>query len=109
MEKRVREHGDGWLIPVMRGPNDRPAHNTPHPWKSWSEPISLQRKDGPSIPATYVRFNVDKQPGAFFQQAMETSLRRARARGWRIVDVDTVHQILPDPVPKVTVLRELFS
>jgi pimeloyl-ACP methyl ester carboxylesterase len=109
MNERVRTQGDGWLVPVMRGPNDLPAKNTPHPWKSWTDPLRLENPAAPEIPCAYVRFTADKQPGSFFQSAMETSWRRAQARGWSLYEVDTVHQILPDPEPKAAALLSLLS
>jgi hypothetical protein len=61
------------------------------------------------IPCAYVRFTAAKQPGAFFQLAMETSWQRAQSRGWTLYQVDTVHQILPDPEPKAAVLLQLVG
>jgi pimeloyl-ACP methyl ester carboxylesterase len=109
MEQRVHTEGDGWLYPVMRGPNDVPAKNTPHPWKSWTDPLKLEGRTTRSVPCAYVRFSADKQPDTFFQLAMETSWQRARSRGWRIYRVDTVHQILPDPEPKAALLLGLIG
>jgi pimeloyl-ACP methyl ester carboxylesterase len=109
MEQRVRTEGDGWLFPVMHGPNDVPAKNTPHPWKSWTDPLILKNQAMRQIPCTYIRFSADKQPGEFFQLALETSWQRARARGWRLYEVDTVHQIVPDPEPKASILLDLVS
>jgi pimeloyl-ACP methyl ester carboxylesterase len=109
MEQRVQREGEGWLIPVMRGPNDVPARNTPHPWKAWAESLALKNPAARQIPCVYVRFSADKQPGAFFQVALETSWQRAQARGWRLYEVDTVHQILPDPGPKATILLDLIT
>src|SRR5262245_26242995 len=96
MEKKVQGGGGGWVIPVARGPNDLPAKNTPHPWKAWAEPLILKNSASQQLPCIYVRFSADKQPGAFFQLAMETAWQRAQARGWQLYEVDTVHQILPD-------------
>ena len=107
MERRVRTEGDGWLIPVSRGPNDLPAANTPHPWKTWTDPLALQGGAAHGIPCAYVRFSADKAPGAFFRLAMEMAWQRAQARGWQLFEVDTVHQILPDPEPKAAILLDL--
>ncbi|MCB0115949.1 MAG: alpha/beta hydrolase [Caldilineaceae bacterium] len=102
-EARVREQGDGWLIPISRGPNDLPSKNAPHPWKSWTDPLVLNNPPH-NIPCTYVRFTADKQPGSYFEQAMTTSMARVHARGWTVLEADTVHQILPDPLPKAEVI-----
>ena len=109
MEQRVRTKGDGWLVPVMRGPNDVPAKNTPHPWKSWTDPLRLANRAMEHIPCSYVRFTADKQPGSHFQLALETSWQRAQSRRWCLHTVDTVHQILPDPEPKADVLLSLVG
>lgn len=105
----VAEQGDGWLIPVRRGPNDIGTKNTPHPWKSWAEPIRLNNPPAAqALPRTYVRFTADKQPGQVWLPAFAETWRRVQEGGWRVREVDTVHQILPDPLPKLAVLLELF-
>ncbi|MEZ4636890.1 MAG: hypothetical protein R2856_18365 [Caldilineaceae bacterium] len=35
---------------------------------------------------------------------MTTSMKRVHARGWTVLEADTVHQILPDPLPKAEVI-----
>jgi len=111
--KLVADEGDGWLIPVQRGPNDLPAKNGPHPWKSWTDPITLTNAAATSvIPRTYVRFTADKQPGQVWDDAFAETWRRIRrepsGRGWRVRELDTMHQILPDPHSKAAILLELF-
>ncbi|MCB0108759.1 MAG: alpha/beta hydrolase [Caldilineaceae bacterium] len=109
MRGRVEREGEGWKIPVMRGPNDRPASNTPHPWKSWTEPITLANPPLAASANVYIRCTADKDPGAFFEQALEQSWRRAQARGWRCYEVATVHQILADPQPKTEILLKIVD
>lgn len=108
LSAQVREEGDGWLIPLQHGPNDLPGKNTPHPWKSWIDPIARRNPAAASIPRTYLRCTADKQPGSYWQQTMETAWQRAQASGWRLVEVDTVHQISPDPESKAAALLELY-
>jgi hypothetical protein len=67
----------------------------------------LQSKTAPTIPCAYVLCTADKQPGAFYHQVLETSWQRAQERGWRFHEVNTVHQILPDPEPKAAVLLDI--
>jgi pimeloyl-ACP methyl ester carboxylesterase len=109
MEQRVRTEGDGWLFPVMRGPNDISTQNTAHPWKSWSDRLTLDHQARQKISCVYVRFTADKQPGAFFQLALEKSWQRARVQKWQLYEVDTVHQITPDPAPKAAILLKLVG
>ena len=105
--RRVREEGDGWLIPIARGPNDVATLNTPHPYKTWTQPIRLQNPAREAIPGVHVLFTADKGPGAPFAQVFNTSLARAREAGWPIYEVDTVHQITPDP--KADVLLRILA
>jgi len=105
---QVAEQGDGWLIPVQRGPNDLPGKNTPHPWKSWSDPIHRSNPAAAAIPRIYLRCIADKQPGSDWEKTTATSWQRAQANGWRLVEVDTVHQISPDPEPKAAALLALY-
>jgi pimeloyl-ACP methyl ester carboxylesterase len=109
MEQRVRTEGEGWLVPIMRGPNDVGIKNTSHPWKVLTDSLTLKNKARQKIPCAYVRFSADKQLGEPYQLAMETSWQRAQAWGWQIYEVDTVHQILPDPEPKANILLSLVG
>jgi pimeloyl-ACP methyl ester carboxylesterase len=106
--RRVAEEGEGWLFPVMRGPNDIGTKNTPHPWKSWTDPVRLANPAAAALPRVYVRYTADKRPGQFFQLALEESWRRAQAAGWPSYEVETMHQITPDPESKLRNLLELL-
>lgn len=106
MEERVRSRGDGWRIPMDPPPDGRPVRNTEHPWKAWAEPLRLQRDALPDLPAAYMLFSADKTPGSYFEKVMTRSLQRAQERGWRLYEVDTIHQIVPDPIPKADVLLQ---
>jgi pimeloyl-ACP methyl ester carboxylesterase len=107
-KKRVDAEGDGWLVPVDAGPIEQRSKNRPHPYKSWIEPIRLTNPAREAVPATYVRFTRDKEPGSLWWKRMERNWARAQAKGWRLREVDTVHQIMPDPMPKAQVLLELY-
>jgi pimeloyl-ACP methyl ester carboxylesterase len=106
--ERINTQGDGWLVPVDVGPIEQRTRNTPHPLKSWLEPIRLTNPARAAIPATYVRFTADKQPGSRWEKAMARNWARAQAYGWRLREIDTVHQISPDPLPKAHILLELY-
>jgi len=108
-ERQVQAEGQGWLIPLSRGPNDVITKNTPHPYRAWAQPIHLSNPKARDIPRVYVRFTADKQPGAHFSEAMEKSLARVKAAGWPLYEVDTVHQITPDPQPKADILLKILS
>jgi pimeloyl-ACP methyl ester carboxylesterase len=108
MEEQVRARGDGWRIPLSRGPNDVSTKNTEHPWKSWAEPLKMGNPAAVSIPRTYLRCTADKGPGQAFAGIMELSLSRAKEGGWRIKEMNTVHQISPNPEIVAATLLELF-
>ncbi len=108
--ERVQREGEGWLIPVSRGADDVPTRNTPHPFKTWTQPLRLHNPAPLTMPQVYVRYAADKGAGMYFAGAMEISWQRAQAAGWPLYEVDTIHQITPDPQPKaanlLTVLAE---
>lgn len=107
--RRVREQGDGWLIPLATGPNDVATLNAPHPYKTWTQPVRLRNPAREGIPAVYVIFTADKGPGGPFERVLDTSVARAREAGWPIYEADTVHQITPDPAPKADVLLRILA
>ena len=105
-ERDVQTRGQGWLIPLARGPNDIITLNTPHPFRTWTQELRLTNSAALStIPAVYVRFTADKGPGGAFADVLDKSFERAQTQGWPIYEVDTVHQITPDPLPKADVYR----
>jgi pimeloyl-ACP methyl ester carboxylesterase len=105
----VRDQGDGWLIPLKRNPGDPPVKNHPHPWKSMTDRLRLYNRDATaSIPRTYVRFSADKGAGMVYDNVFKESWRRVNRGGWRVLELNTVHQISPDPMPKAAVLLKLF-
>ena len=108
-ERRVREQGQGWLIPLATGPNDVITHNAPHPYRTWTQKLSIQNPEAVArIPSAYVVFTKDKGPGGPFAGTMSISLDRARSAAGPIYEVDTVHQITPDPDPKAEVLSRIL-
>jgi pimeloyl-ACP methyl ester carboxylesterase len=107
-QSQVETQGDGWRIPIQRGKNDVGTHNTPHPFKTWTQPLALKTNVVSELPCAYVRCTADKQPGQFFTLALELSWQRAREANWPIRQVDTVHQMSKDPLPKGSVLLTLL-
>ena len=106
---RVREGGDGWLLPLQNSPTDGTVKNRPHPWKCMTERLRLLNENAAAgIPRTYVRFTTDKGPGTNYEAVFKESWRRVNLGGWRVLELDTIHQISPDPMPKANVLLELF-
>ena len=108
-EAMVEDEGDGWFIPVQHGPNDVPAMNTPHPWKSWTDPLTTRNPVALALPRTYVRFTMDKQAGERYEVMFRKSWARVHYGRWRVVELDAPHQILPDPASRAAILLELFA
>jgi pimeloyl-ACP methyl ester carboxylesterase len=113
VKTKVWRLGNGWLIPVSHGPHDPSRLNTPHPWKSWTDRLPSFPIRSPLthfIPRTYIRCTADKHAGSVFQLGFERSWQRVLAQrsDWRIVEVDTVHQIAVDPESKVAALLRLY-
>lgn len=109
IQREVEEEGQGWLIPVRHGPNDIPANNTPHPWKTWTDPLTTRNPVALALPRTYVRFTADKQDGEYYEVMFRKSWARVHYGRWRIVEIDAPHQILPDPASRAAVLLDLFK
>ena len=108
-EEQVRTAGAGWLIPLSQGPNDLPSpRRTRHPWKTWADPVQVGNPAALTIPRTYIRCTADKGPGMPFAGILDVSYERAKAGGWRIRELDTVHQIRPNPGIVAEALVDLF-
>jgi len=108
-EQRVHAKGDGWLFPVYGDSNDATDRHRPHPWKVVTDKLTLKNKARGEIPCVYIRCSADKQPGTSWQLGMEISWRRVQAMGWRIYEVNTVHQISQDSESKAKILLDIYS
>lgn len=107
--RRVAEQGDGWLIPIERGVDERPTHNVAHPYRTWTEPVRLHDPAAfAAVPRDYLLFTADKGPDGAFAGIMDRSLARARAAGWAITEVPTMHQITPNPDSKAEALLAIL-
>jgi len=108
-EQRVGTKGDGWLFPVIGGSNDAADRHTSHPWKVFTDRLTLKNKARGTIPCVYIRCSADKQQGTPWQLGTEISWQRVHAGGWQIYEVDTVHQITHDSESKANILLELVG
>jgi len=97
MEDLLRDSDDGWRV-LSPGDTTTPRpwpplnpHFTPHPWKTFSQPLALNNAAAGLLPRTYVRCTADKTPGEFMAGSFDESFRRARTAGWRIREVDGFH------------------
>ncbi len=107
--QQVHAKGDGWLIPVSGNSNDVTDRHRPHPWKVVTDKLILKNKARGGLPCVYIRCTADKQPGTPMQLGTEISWRRVQAMGWRIYEVNTVHQISQDSESKAKILLDIVS
>lgn len=86
LEKLVK---DGFIIPPwVRGDTPYP-HDMPHPFKTYTDTITLRNPVAKEVPATYI-LTVEKGKTAerddFFLQS-----QRARKRGWAVLHLEADH------------------
>ncbi len=108
-DHRVATEGDGWLFPVIRGPNDATTRNVPHPYKCYTQLLRVANPEAAAIPRVYVRHMADKEAGTPFAQRLGISWQRAKAGGWPVYEIDAVHQITPNPQPIAEVLTTIMQ
>lgn len=84
LEKRAREQGDGWKILPPWPENGK---NVAHPLATFRDQVRLKHSRLPGVAGLYV---LTLEPGAQ-HDAFSASAARARARGWRVVELRTGH------------------
>jgi pimeloyl-ACP methyl ester carboxylesterase len=86
LEKMVK---DGLIIPPWVRADTPLPHDTPHPLKTYTDPIVLKNAASKKVPATYI-LTVEKGKAAenddFFGQA-----ERAKARAWNVLRLEADH------------------
>lgn len=93
MERRARENTPDWLFPVDRASGSGDWRRSPHPVACFTQPLAVNNPAAAALPRTYLYCSADKQPGGFYQ-GLTRSAERARAAGWRFIEVDATHSIL---------------
>ena len=83
---------NGYIIPFWVRPNQPPPHDVPQPAKTFSEPITLTNQAvAQKIPTTYI-LAVD--PGKTPEQDdFYAGYQRAQNRGWRVVAIESDHNV----------------
>ena len=113
--KKVTDHlvqtqGDGWLFPVVAESKDEKSdRHRPHPFKVFTDKLTLEKKARGDIASVYVRFSADKQPGQPWQLSFKSSWQRAQSLGLDVYEVDTLHSISRDSDAKAKILIDLVS
>lgn len=78
-----------YLVPPWVKPGQRPPMDVPHPVKTFTERIMLKDPRARQLPATYI-LTVD--PGRKAEEDnFARSAARARARGWKMVEMEADH------------------
>ena len=100
-----RDTPDGYVHPFWKVEPGPPPHAVPQPAKTFSQPITLTHQDAVAkIPTTYI-LTVD--PGKTPEQ--DTFFRfseRARARGWKVLTMESDHTPQFSHVPEIVKLLE---
>ena len=84
MEEVARDVGNGWQVP-----RDPPhPRKTAQPIAGFRQKVSLESAAAAALPRTYVLFTLNTLPHA---PAMARLAARARAQGWRCIDLPADH------------------
>ena len=88
-----------FLVPPWVKTDQKPPKDVPHPLKTFTQPISLKNEKRKSIPTTYI-LTVDpgKKP---HEDNFAPSARRARERGWDVLEMSADHN------PQWSAVRDL--
>jgi len=103
MERSARANDPDWLFPVDSRSGSGDWRRSPHPVACFTQPLAVKGAAAAALPRTYIYCAADKQPGGFYA-GLTISAERARAAGWRFIEVDATHSILrthPQEVAKV--------
>lgn len=92
-EALVNAKGQGWLLPVDWEHGSKDWRRCPHPFKSFTQPITVQNPAATAIPRTYIYCTADKVGPDAPYRGISDSAERARAAGWRYFEVDAAHGI----------------
>ena len=100
-EERVRARGDGWKLPIdeslfeqwqISDPNDVAwlrARLTPHPFKTWQEPLTFSAAKIAQIPRTFI-FCTEPRG-----KTLGVGVRRVLEQpGWRYRELPTAHDAM---------------
>jgi hypothetical protein len=103
VEAGFQSSPDGWRHPGIGQPVTWPYE--PHPWKCFTQGVTVTNPAAKLLPRTYIRHTADKGPGQLMDLVLATSFERAKAGGWRIYEIDASHDA---PELDAKLLIELF-
>jgi pimeloyl-ACP methyl ester carboxylesterase len=78
-----------YVIPVWVKPDQKPPKDVPQPLKTFTERIVLNNEQARNLPSTYI-LTVDAGKRAE-EDNFAPSAERARARGWKVVEMTADH------------------
>ena len=92
LDMLTRTVGDGWQIPA--GPVGTPnSLRTPHPTKTYADPIRIGNPRAAALPHTYICCTLDKDPDQSYGEALAISRERAVRSGWRYIEIEATHGV----------------
>jgi len=95
---------DGWRHPGIGEPVSWPSE--PHPWKCFTQCLSVTNPTAKLIPRTYIRHTADKGTGEFIELLLAISFERVTAGGWPVRELHEPHYASPESIARL--LLELF-
>ncbi len=99
LEEAARTYGGGWLVP---NPQPQDPRDVPHPLKTGLQPVTVRNAAAAALPRTYVYCTGDKQEILQpFVLIISWQAEKAKALGWRYVEINTGH------IPMMTAPQEL--
>lgn len=81
------EAGDGWRLPPLPPVTD--PRFTPHPSKTFLEPLDLTASEADDPARTYIDFTEEEEN--MHRAPLALSVERARDRGWTVHEVEAAH------------------
>lgn len=111
-EEALRRSDDGWRVLWAEDPTPRPwpeptPRFSPQPWKTFTQPLTVNNPAAAALPRTYVRCATDKVPGSYMADCFQISWERAQESGWRLRELDIAHDDVLEE-PSAAVLLGLF-
>jgi len=111
-EAAFQNSDDGWRVLWAEDPTPWPwlpptPRITPHPWRTFTQPLRVTNPAAARLPRTYVRCTADKVPGTYMAGCLAQSWERGQASGWRTRELEMLHEdVLGEPGARM--LLELF-
>ena len=106
LEDQFRAGADGWRHPGLSGLTPR---HTPHPWRTFTQPLTVTNPAAAAIPRSYLRHTADKAPDEFMGMCFASSYARTKSAAWTLRELDIDHGVRANAEPVAAALLELLG